>query len=91
LTEPLAKGLPRWATYLATCVVVVGLGFLVTDDVVVRGHIEFVNVRYRGYDAGTDPGVVAQSVPEVSGSPQSLIPWGTLGREGEPRSPVPPP
>jgi hypothetical protein len=40
LDRALAKRLPRWTTYLATGVVVVGLGFLVAEDVVVRGLIE---------------------------------------------------
>jgi uncharacterized membrane protein len=62
-------------------VVVLILGFLVTG-VLPRAAIGFANSVFGNIDSGTPAGIVEPVTALRSGSPGSLVPWLTLGRQG---------
>jgi uncharacterized membrane protein len=72
---------PRAATAAALLIVVLILGFLATG-VLPRAFTSAANSIFGGADNSTAPGI-AQPVSALrSGSPESLVPWDTLGRQG---------
>ena len=71
----------RAATATAVLVVVLVLGFLATG-VLPRASIAAANSVFGGIDAGTAFGITKPTDPLRSGSPESLVPWATLGRQG---------
>ncbi|MGH3277705.1 MAG: alpha/beta hydrolase [Trebonia sp.] len=71
----------RAATAAAALVVCVLLGFLVTG-VASRAALGAANSVFSGVDSGTPAGVTEPASPLRSGSPESLVPWSTLGRQG---------
>jgi len=71
----------RAATAAAVLVVVIVLGFLVTG-VLPRAAIGAANSVFGGLDDSTATGVVQPTAAQRSGSPESLVPWSTLGRQG---------
>jgi uncharacterized membrane protein len=71
----------RAATALAAIVVCAVLGLLVTG-VLSRLAIGAANSVYGSADSGTAAGVTQPAAPQRSGSPDSLVPWSTLGRQG---------
>lgn len=72
---------PRAAGALAVLVVIVTLGFLVTD-VLPRGAVWAANSVFGDIDSGTAAGVTEPLTELRSGSPASLVRWTTLGRQG---------
>jgi uncharacterized membrane protein len=82
LALALARAIPaRGAAAAAVLVVCVVLGFLVTG-VLSRLTISVANSVFAGMDNGTAAGVTQPAAPQRSGSPESLVPWSTLGRQG---------
>ena len=71
----------RVATALAVIVVCAVLGLLVTG-VVSRLAFGAANSVFSGVDSGTAAGVTQPTAPQRSGSPDSLVAWSTLGRQG---------
>jgi uncharacterized membrane protein len=71
----------RAATALAVLVVCAVLGFGVTG-VLSRVAIGAANSVFSGIDNGTAIGVTQPASALRSGSPASLVPWSTLGRQG---------
>jgi uncharacterized membrane protein len=74
--------MPRAAAWTITLALVAVIAYILSVDVVERQLISFVDARFGAADTGTAAGVVAPSQPEYSGSPDSLVPWETLGLEG---------
>ncbi len=74
--------LPLWLarTVAVTAVVLLVLGLL--TGVVFRGFVAVSNAMFSVKDTTTDAGTVQPTLPERSGSSQSLIAWDTLGRQG---------
>lgn len=82
VARPLGRFIPaRAATALAVVVVCAVLGLLVTG-VLSRLAFGAANSVFGGIDSGTAAGVTQPSAPQRSGSPDSLVPWSTLGRQG---------
>jgi uncharacterized membrane protein len=82
VARPLRRVIPRRAAVaLAVLVVVLVLGFLGTG-VLPRAATGLANSVFSGVDNGTAAGIAQPSSPLRSGSPGSLIPWSTLGRQG---------
>jgi uncharacterized membrane protein len=82
VARPLGRVIPaRAATALAVIVVCAVLGLLVTG-VLSRLAIGAANSVYGAADSGTAAGVTEPAAPQRSGSPDSLVPWSTLGRQG---------
>jgi uncharacterized membrane protein len=71
----------RAATALAVVVVCAVLGFGVTGAAS-RVAIGAANSFFSGVDSGTAAGVSQPASALRSGSPASLVPWSTLGRQG---------
>jgi uncharacterized membrane protein len=69
--------LPRWIALPAT--ILLGLAFvgLIGSQMVVAA-----NVIYEALDQGTNPGIDPPTRSTVSGSPDSLVAWNTMGRWG---------
>ncbi|HEY6495923.1 MAG TPA: alpha/beta hydrolase [Trebonia sp.] len=63
---------------LVLCVLLV----LLVSGGLSRGAIGAANSIFGGVDSGTATGVTQPSSAERSGGPDSLVPWGTLGRQG---------
>ena len=82
VARQLRRFLPHQAaSALAVLVVLLILGFLVTG-VLPRVFIAGANSVFGGADAGTAVGITEPINPLRSGSPDSLVPWTTLGRQG---------
>jgi len=82
VARPLSRVIqPRAATALALLIVVVILGFLATG-VLPRAGIAAADSVFGGVDNGTAAGIAEPATPLRSGSPASLVPWDTLGRQG---------
>jgi uncharacterized membrane protein len=74
----LPKGLAYLLGFALTVFLIVGFvnGFLL------NGLMDALNQSFSVKNGTTNEGVVKPTAPELSGSPQSLIPWDTLGRQG---------
>jgi uncharacterized membrane protein len=72
---------PRAATAGAVLAVCLLLGFLVTG-VLPRAALGAANAFFGSTDDSTAAGVAEPATALRSGSPQSLVPWDTLGRQG---------
>jgi uncharacterized membrane protein len=82
VARPLRRFLPhRAATALAVLVVFLVLGFLAAG-VLPRVAIATANSVFSGIDDGTAAGIFEPVTTLRSGSPESLVPWPTLGRQG---------
>jgi uncharacterized membrane protein len=62
-------------------VVIFGLGFSMTTRAG-DAFVDWARERFGVTDRSTEAGVIAPSLPTVSGSPESLAPWDTLGYQG---------
>jgi uncharacterized membrane protein len=82
LARQIDRLLPRAVSYVLglalTIIIVVGLinGFLL------NGVMNALNESFSVRNGTTDSGVTKPTAPELSGSPKSLIPWDSLGRQG---------
>ncbi len=74
--------MPQAVAWIITVALVAVIAYILSVDVVERELISFVDARFGAADTGTAAGVVAPSEAEYSGSPNSLVPWETLGLEG---------
>lgn len=77
-----ARRLPKPVVYAFLVLIVAGTGYLFTIDVVFNGFIAWANDRYETADQGTYPGDVQPTSSLKSGSPDSLVAWDSVGREG---------
>ncbi len=88
LARFLARALGRWARLpwrLARAIGAVLAGLLVVtvvNDVLLRRALSVADSTFSGINSGTYPRVEQPQQPTRSGSPASLVPWETLGREG---------
>jgi uncharacterized membrane protein len=67
---------------VVTAVLAVVVVFLLTRDVAIDRFFSWANDRFATFDTTTPDGVVAPTSDAVSGSPNSLVPWDTLGFYG---------
>ncbi|HEX3712443.1 MAG TPA: alpha/beta-hydrolase family protein [Trebonia sp.] len=74
--------IPHRAAAAAVVLVVCVLLGLVVTGVLSRGAISAASSVFGGVDGGTADGISQPSSALRSGSPQSLVPWQTLGRQG---------
>jgi uncharacterized membrane protein len=78
----LNRHIPRPVAIAVTAVIVVVVGFVVTNNVVAHRFTSWANDKFGTFDTTTPPGVTQPTSSLVSGSPASLVPWNTLGYEG---------
>jgi uncharacterized membrane protein len=79
----LGRFIPRWASFLVTAAVFVVAVVVISDDVVFRRFVDWANETYSASDATTPEGVERPDSSLVSGGPDSLAPWDTLGEYGK--------
>jgi uncharacterized membrane protein len=82
LDRLLARFLPAPVGAVAAAVIAIAAGFFLTRDVVIDRFFSWANERFSTFDTTTPDGVVAPTSASVSGSPDSLVPWDTLGFYG---------
>lgn len=82
LTERVLRFLPRLIARVIAAVAVVALAVGIVTGVLYDSFIKIANKTYSAGDRGNKPGVSRPTAPERSGSPASLAPWSTLGKEG---------
>lgn len=80
--EAVTSAMPRWAAVGVTAVVLVAFGVIVSREVVWKQFVSWANDTYGTFDDETPPGIAQPTSPLRSGSPESLVPWDTLGYEG---------
>jgi uncharacterized membrane protein len=83
VARPLRRFIPHRAaaSAVAALVVVLVLGFLATG-LAPRAAFAAANSVFGGIDEGTAAGIAQPAAAARSGSPASLVPWPTLGRQG---------
>jgi uncharacterized membrane protein len=69
------------ALFLGTAIVVTVLVMLI-NGVLIHGFFAGASAVFQPENNATKPGVHQPMQPERSGSPASLVPWDTLGRQG---------
>lgn len=74
--------LPGWMAAPATLVLILALLAFIGRDVIVSAAVGAMNATYGAIDDGTNPGTEQPTLSTVSGSPDSLVAWDTLGRWG---------
>jgi uncharacterized membrane protein len=67
---------------VATALLVIAAGFFLTRDVVLDKFFSWTNDRFAAFNDTTPDGTVAPTSAAVSGSPDSLAAWDTLGYYG---------
>jgi uncharacterized membrane protein len=72
---------PQFAV-AATAGAVLLIGAFVVNDVVADGFRDWANTSFGAVDEGTEDGIEQPDSPNVSGSPDSLANWDTLGFQG---------
>lgn len=75
-------GVPRWAAAAMGAVAVAAIALVLVDEVLLRVTEGVTNRIFSANNEATPPGIVQPLQPERSGSPDSLVPWDTLGYEG---------
>ncbi len=78
----LDKVVPRRVSQLLGGTTVVLLLVFLVNGVLVDGFFAAANQAFSIRDTETNEGLIEPQAPEKSGSPQSLVAWDTLGRQG---------
>lgn len=76
------RRLPGGVATLATAAIVIALSVFVLRDVLGSWFVDRAQTAFGTVDTSTSDGTVQPTSPLVSGSPDSLAPWDTLGRQG---------
>ena len=77
-----ARHMPRPVAHAVVAAVVVVVGVVLAQDVVLDGFTSWANHRFKAFDTTTQEGIAQPTSAAVSGSPDSLVPWDTLGTYG---------
>ena len=78
----IGRFIPHRAVAAAVVLVVCVLLGLVVTGALSRGVLAAANSVFGSTDSGTAAGITQPGSPLRSGSPESLVPWQTLGRQG---------
>lgn len=76
------RHLPGLLAAPTTVVLVLLVLLLLGRDVLLDGLVSSANTAFGTVDDGTEEGIEVPTLPTQSGSPDSLIDWDTLGRQG---------
>ena len=82
LKRQVLKVLPAKLAYAAAWTLALLLVVGLTNGVIISGVMDVLNQAYSIKNNTTNEGVTQPTSPELSGSPQSLISWDSLGRQG---------
>ncbi len=78
INKLLPKAVAVPLAWVLTVLVVVGI----LNGVILSGAMSVLNEAYGVKNGTTEEGIVKPTSPQLSGSPQSLIAWDSLGRQG---------
>ncbi|MDO8731725.1 MAG: alpha/beta-hydrolase family protein [Actinomycetota bacterium] len=78
----LARRIPRRLAIVLSAVVLLILFWSLITGVLVNGFFNLANTVFSSRDGSTAPGIEQPALPELSGSPASLVKWDELGRQG---------
>lgn len=82
LIRLLGKVLPHRLVRPLAVVTVTTLVVVLLNGVLFQGAVNLANSGFSVVDGRTDAGTARPTAPERSGSPASLVPWDSLGRQG---------
>lgn len=82
LARWLNKIVPHRVSLVLGGVVLVSLLTLLVNGVLVNTFFSVANQAFSARDTATNPGITQPQGQEKSGSPDSLVEWDTLGRQG---------
>lgn len=74
--------MPRWLAWVVTVVLFALIVGVLSVDVIGKGMVNWADARFGAADSGTPPDVTQPMSPLVSGSPESIVAWDSLGYEG---------
>lgn len=74
---------PRRVSYVLSSIVVGYLLILIVNGVLMRNLLKAADAAFLQIDKVIDEEIPQPTRPLASGSPQSLIPWDTIGRKGK--------
>lgn len=77
-----ARWIPVPAAKLIAAVVIGFLAVTILTDALLPAASKLADISFSSADHGTAPGLRPPDAPERSGSPESLVRWSDLGREG---------
>lgn len=77
------RWLPRRVAFALSVAVISVLLYWLVSGVLFGAFVDFSNSVYAGKNATTPPGVSQPTSPYRSGSPESLVPWDTIGYQGK--------
>jgi uncharacterized membrane protein len=78
----LGRRLPRRLSMVLGAGALLLLIYLLITGRLVNGFFAVANVMFSSRDGATSPGIEQPTSPERSGSPDSLVKWDELGRQG---------
>jgi uncharacterized membrane protein len=78
-----AKLMPRRVANVVSAALLVGLLFLLVNDVFLRFALATADQVFLRIDAAVDEGIEQPTNPLASGSRQSLVAWDNIGRQGK--------
>jgi len=78
----LGRVIPARLAQAVGFVAVAVLIYWLAAGVLFNAFVDAADRVYSASNAETTPGVTAPTSPDRSGSPESLVPWSTLGRQG---------
>ena len=82
LTRQIGRIMPIAVARAVAIVLIVGVAWWVASGVLAKQFVASMDTVYSAQNDTTEDGVVQPTSPLRSGSPDSLMPWDTLGRQG---------
>ncbi|AMV22471.1 hypothetical protein VT03_31540 [Planctomyces sp. SH-PL14] len=79
----ISRVVPRRVSYVLTTLLVVTAVVMFVNRVVARVALHLADRAFLRIDMAVDEGMSAPQDPLACGSPQSLVPWDTIGRQGK--------
>lgn len=77
-----ARHIPRRLAIVLSSILLLVLFWSLITGVLVNGFFNVANTMFATRDGSTAPGIEQPVLPELSGSPASLVKWDELGRQG---------
>src|SRR5215475_5245979 len=76
------RWVPRRVAVVVGAVIVALLFYGLVDGVLIRGAMSVMNDSFKALNGETTAGTEAPTSPALSGGPESLVSWDSLGRKG---------
>lgn len=82
IARPLARVIPARIALVTAAALVTVVVVGVVQGFLIRGLLSVAESSASLADSGTSPGIVRPTLPTLSGSPESLVSWDSLGSKG---------